>query len=83
MKDFASRIKKAGNLYRQSKRITDFGTIKENKKNKVIKVSFNLPDNYCRIVERKFQQNPGDSDHRPGRKQDLTCLSSVWSQLHR
>ena len=54
MKDFASRIKKAGNLYRQSKRITDFGDIKDNKKNKVIKLALNVPYDDCKIVERKF-----------------------------
>ena len=35
MKEFASRIKKAGNLERQSKRITDFKKINDNKKAKV------------------------------------------------
>ena len=35
MKEFASRIKKAGNLERQSKRITDFKKINDNKKGKV------------------------------------------------
>merc|ERR1711936_1289196 len=34
MKEFASRIKKAGNLERQSKRITDFKKINDNKKAK-------------------------------------------------
>jgi len=34
MKEFASRIKKAGNLERQSKRITDFKKINDNKKGK-------------------------------------------------
>ena len=38
MKEFASRIKKAGNLVRQSKRITDFMKINNKKKEKVIKL---------------------------------------------
>ena len=38
MKEFASRIKKAGNIVRQSKRVTDFKKINDNKKGKVIKL---------------------------------------------
>ena len=83
MKEFASRIKKAGNLVRQSKRITDFMKINNKKKEKVIKLRFCNSHDQPVIVERKFQQNPGDSHHRPGREQDQTSMPSDWGQLYR
>ena len=54
MVKFNSRIIRAGNIERQAKRITAFGDIKENKKGKVIQLSFDFPDHDCQIVERKF-----------------------------
>ena len=54
MKEFASRIKKAGNLERQSKRITDFKKINDNKKGKVSNSkdsSFNISNNNNRRKE--------------------------------
>ena len=83
MKEFASRIKKAGNLVRQSKRITDFMKINNKKKEKVIKLRFCNSHDRPVIVERKFQQYPGDSYQRPGREQDQTSMPSDWGQLYR
>ena len=54
MKEFASRIKKAGNLERQAKRITDFKKINDNKKGKVKLGRHFHSCGISVLVERKF-----------------------------
>ena len=54
MKEFASRIKKAGNLERQAKRITDFKKINDNKKGKVRLGRHFHSCGISVLVERKF-----------------------------
>ena len=54
MKEFASRIKKAGNLERQAKRITDFKKINDNKKGKVKLDRHFHSCGMSFLVERKF-----------------------------